>query len=77
MPVSPVSQAGPYAEAARQRGKVVYPLNIGQPDIETPPSMLEAVRNAEIRVLGYSPRRGHRKLPPKLAAYYQRAGMPR
>ena len=38
MPVSPFRKLAPYAEAARQQGKIVYPLNIGQPDIETPPA---------------------------------------
>jgi aspartate aminotransferase len=54
MPVSPFRKLAPYAELAHKQGKIVYPLNIGQPDIETPPAALAAVRNADIRVLGYS-----------------------
>ena len=76
MPISPFRKLAPYAELARQQGKIVYPLNIGQPDIETPPAALDAVRKADIRVLGYSPGAGTESYRRKLAAYYQRAGLP-
>jgi len=76
MPVSPFRKLAPYAELARQQGKIVYPLNIGQPDIETPPAALEAVRTADIRVLGYTHGAGTESYRRKLAAYYQRAGLP-
>ena len=55
MPVSPFRKLLPYAEAARRQGKIVYPLNIGQPDVLTPPEMLAAVREADVEVLGYAP----------------------
>lgn len=76
MPVSPFRKLAPYAELARQQGKIVYPLNIGQPDIETPPAALAAVRTADLRVLGYSHGAGTDSYRRKLAAYYQRAAMP-
>ena len=76
MPVSPFRKLAPYAELAHQQGKFVYPLNIGQPDIETPPAALAAVRNADIRVLGYSHGAGTESYRHALAAYYQRAGLP-
>jgi aspartate aminotransferase len=76
MPVSPFRKLAPYAEAARLQGKVVYPLNIGQPDIETPAAAVAAMRNADLRVLGYSHGAGTESYRRKLAAYYQRAGMP-
>jgi len=76
MPVSPFRKLAPYAEAARQQGKIVYPLNIGQPDIETPPAALAAVRTADVRVLGYSHGAGTESYRRKLAAYYQRANLP-
>ncbi|ALW83799.1 aspartate aminotransferase [Hymenobacter sedentarius] len=76
MPVSPFRKLAPYAEAARLQGKIVYPLNIGQPDIETPPAALEAVRTADVRVLGYSHGAGTESYRRKLAAYYQRASLP-
>lgn len=76
MPVSPFRKLAPFAEAAQQQGKIVYPLNIGQPDIETPPAAVAAMRNADLRVLGYSHGAGTASYRRKLAAYYQRAAMP-
>ena len=38
MPISPFRKLLPFAEAARDQGKTVYPLNIGQPDVLTPPA---------------------------------------
>ena len=76
MPVSPFRKLAPFAEAARQAGKTVYPLNIGQPDIQTPPELLDAVRRADIGVLGYSHGAGTESYRHKLEAYYQRAGIP-
>ena len=76
MPVSPFRKLAPYADLARQQGKTVYPLNIGQPDIETPPAALAALRSADIRVLGYTHGAGTESYRHKLAAYYQRAGLP-
>jgi len=76
MPVSPFRKLAPFAEKARQLGRIVYPLNIGQPDIETPPAALAAVRTADVRVLGYTHGAGTESYRRKLAAYYQRAHMP-
>lgn len=76
MPVSPFRKLLPYAEAARQQGKIVYPLNIGQPDVLTPPEMLAAVRDADISVLGYAPGAGTDSYRRKLENYYQRSGIP-
>ena len=41
---SPIRKLSPYAAAAKAAGKKVYHLNIGQPDIQTPPAFLEAIR---------------------------------
>ena len=54
MPPSPIRKLVPFAEAAKKRGVKVYHLNIGQPDIETPPQALDAVRHADFKVLEYS-----------------------
>jgi aspartate aminotransferase len=51
MPASPIRKLVPFAEAAKKKGVKIYHLNIGQPDIETPPSFLNAVKNADIKVL--------------------------
>ncbi|MBD2715913.1 pyridoxal phosphate-dependent aminotransferase [Microvirga sp. STR05] len=75
LPASPYRKLTPFADAARQRGIIVHPLNIGQPDIETPPSMLAAVQRASIQVLEYSPTAGYPSYRRKLADYYQRLGL--
>jgi aspartate aminotransferase len=54
MPASPIRKLVPYAEAAKKKGVHVFHLNIGQPDIETPASILQAVRTADFKVLEYS-----------------------
>jgi aspartate aminotransferase len=54
MPASPIRKLVPFADAAKKRGTKIYHLNIGQPDIETPEVMLNAIKNADIKVLEYS-----------------------
>ncbi len=75
MPVSPFRKLAPFAEAAKQRGRHVFHLNIGQPDIATPPVLFEAVRQADIKVLAYSHGAGTDSYRQKLRAYYHRAGI--
>lgn len=70
MPASPIRKLVPYAEAAKKRGIKVYHLNIGQPDIETPASILDAVRNCNIKVLEYSHSAGNESYRKKLVHYY-------
>lgn len=72
MPPSPIRKLVPFAEAAKKRGTKVYHLNIGQPDIETPPAILDAVRNADIKVLEYSHSAGMESYRKKLVEYYKR-----
>ena len=71
MPASPIRKLVPYAEAAEKAGKKVYYLNIGQPDIETPPEFIEAIRAFEPKVLAYSHSAGNESYRRKLAGYYQ------
>jgi aspartate aminotransferase len=75
MPPSPIRKLVPYAEAAKARGVKVYHLNIGQPDIETPPAILDAVKHADIRVLEYSHSAGFESYRKKLTTYYKRSGI--
>lgn len=70
MPASPIRKLVPYAEAAKKRGTKVYHLNIGQPDIETPASILDAVKNCNIKVLEYSHSAGNESYRKKLVQYY-------
>lgn len=51
MPPSPIRKLVPYADAAKKRGTKVYHLNIGQPDIVTPQTILDAVRHTDMKVL--------------------------
>lgn len=75
MPPSPIRKLVPYAEAAKKKGIHVYHLNIGQPDIETPPALLNAVRQADIPVLEYSHSAGNESYRRKLVKYYQSVGI--
>lgn len=58
MPASPIRRLVPLANNAVARGVKVYRLNIGQPDVPTPPAGLEALRNIDRKVLEYSPSEG-------------------
>lgn len=71
MPASPIRKLVPFAEAAKQRGTRIYHLNIGQPDIDTPPSALEAVRKSNFKVLEYSHSAGNESYRKKLVEYYK------
>lgn len=75
MPPSPIRKLVPFAEAAKKRGTSVYHLNIGQPDIETPPAILDAVKHADIKVLEYSHSAGFESYRRKLVTYYERNGI--
>ena len=75
MPSSPIRKLVPYAEAAKKNGIKVFHLNIGQPDIETPALMLDAVRHAEIKVLEYSHSAGNESYRRKLVHYYKSVGI--
>jgi len=75
MPESPIRKLVPFADSAKKKGVKVYHLNIGQPDIKTPEVAIEAVKNADIRVLEYSHSAGFESYRNKLAAFYQNAGL--
>ena len=75
MPASPIRKLVPYAEAAKKSGVEVIHLNIGQPDIKTPPQALEAVRNFRTEVLEYSRSEGSESYRSKLADYYGKQGI--
>lgn len=72
MPPSPIRKLVPFAEAARTKGVKVYHLNIGQPDIETPQTILDAVRHADFKVLEYSHSAGNESYRRKLVSYYHK-----
>src|SRR3954463_7732425 len=75
MPASPIRKLVPFAEAAKKKGIHVYHLNIGQPDIETPKMVLDAVRNSNFTILEYSHSAGNESYRRKLVSYYQSVGI--
>ena len=75
LPASPIRKLAPLAAKALQEGKTVYNLNIGQPDIPTPRSFMEGVRNANLSVLSYSPSPGLPETLQALRGYYAEWGI--
>ncbi|MBC8319769.1 MAG: pyridoxal phosphate-dependent aminotransferase [Bacteroidetes bacterium] len=71
MPESPIRKLVPFADVAKKKGVHVHHLNIGQPDIETPESALNAVHNYGKKVIEYSHSAGMLSLREKLVEYYQ------
>ncbi|HSI69606.1 MAG TPA: pyridoxal phosphate-dependent aminotransferase [Gillisia sp.] len=76
MPESPIRKLVPFAEEAVKKGRKIYQLNIGQPDIKTPQVALDAVRNHKIEVLAYSHSAGFEGYRNKLAKYYEKNNIP-
>ena len=72
MPASPIRKLAPLAYAAEDRGVKIYKLNIGQPDLPTPPKALEALKHIDRSTLEYSPSQGYRSLRQALVSYYDR-----
>ena len=73
--LSPMRKFNPYAQKARERGIKIYPLNIGQPDVETPAPFYQALKDFDEKVVSYAPSGG---LPVYLDAvrdYYKRIGV--
>lgn len=75
MAASPIRKLVPLANGARARGLKVYGLNIGQPDLPSPPEAFVALKNIEPGVLAYSPSEGIKPLRDKMAEYYHRFGI--
>ena len=75
MPESPIRKLVPFAEKAKKKGKKVYHLNIGQPDINTPEVALDAVHNFSEKVVEYSHSAGFESYRKGLATYYQNLGI--
>lgn len=75
MPSSPIRKLVGAAREAEIRGNRVFRLNIGQPDVPTPPQALEVLRHIDRKVLEYSPSEGIESLRVKMSEYYGRFGM--
>lgn len=70
MPASPIRKLTPFADQAKKEGKKIYHLNIGQPDIETPEVMLNALKNINFKVWAYTASEGTASYRNKLTTYY-------
>ena len=75
MPPSPIRKLVPYSEAAKKKGRKVYHLNIGQPDIPTPETALNAIRNINLKVIEYSHSAGNESYRKKLSEFYRNIGI--
>ena len=75
METSPIRKLAPYAEAAKQKGKKIYHLNIGQPDIATSPKFMEAIRQFDQKVVAYGNSQGDPNLIKAIQKYYDDWGM--
>ena len=73
--LSPMRKFHPYAVAAQAKGRRIYHLNIGQPDIETPKAYFEAVRHFDLPVLEYAPSPGMPVLVEAIQKYYDKLDM--
>ena len=72
MPASPIRKLAPLSDAAKSEGVRVYHLNIGQPDLPSPTSALDAIRNIDRTTLEYSPSDGYRFYRENLVGYYKK-----
>ncbi|SDB53243.1 aspartate aminotransferase [Flavobacteriaceae bacterium MAR_2010_188] len=75
MPESPIRKLAPYAEKAHDEGKVVYYLNIGQPDIKSPEVAMDAVSNHSLEILAYTRSEGSLGYRNNIANYYKNFGV--
>ena len=73
--LSPMRKFAPLAEAAVERGRRIYHLNIGQPDIRTPDAFFEAIRSFSDPVVAYAPSDGIPELQDAVCRYYARLGV--
>lgn len=73
--LSPIRKFYPYTVEAKKKGKKIYQLNIGQPDIKTPEAFFEAVKNFNAPVLAYAPSPGIPEMVQAIQKYYKGIGI--
>ena len=73
--LSPIRKLVPYADAAKAKGKKVYHLNIGQPDIATPSQFMDSIRSFDEKVIAYGNSKGEPVLIDAIQKYYAEKGM--
>ncbi len=74
VPASPIRKLVPLATAAKKEGVKVYHLNIGDPDIETPPPMMKVLSDWKANPIGYSQSQGEPVFLEALKTYYHKLG---
>lgn len=72
VPSSPIRKLVPFADKAKEEGKKVYHLNIGQPDILSPTPMIEAIKEIDLNIISYGRSDGEPALKKEFSRYYQR-----
>lgn len=72
MPASPIRKLAPLSDAAKAEGVKVYHLNIGQPDLPSPLTALNAIRTIDRSTLEYSPSDGYLFYRENLVEYYKK-----
>ncbi len=75
LPASPIRRLEPFAAEAKAKGKKIFPLHIGQPDIETPPLFFESLKKFDSKTLAYGTSRGDNTLIDRILAYYAKIGI--
>ncbi|MCI5688112.1 pyridoxal phosphate-dependent aminotransferase [Anaerovoracaceae bacterium 42-11] len=75
MQFSPIRKFNPIAQKAKDAGKKVYHLNIGQPDVETPECFMDAIRAYENKVIAYAESGGITELQDAVSDYFKTYGM--
>ena len=74
MPYSPIRKLAVFADKAKKGGVNVFHLNIGQPDIETPKEIFEAIAQYREKVLRYGPSGGLLDLRTAVVEYHRNLG---
>lgn len=74
--LSPMRKFHPFAVEAEAKGRKIYHLNIGQPDIATPPVYFDTIRRFAGPVLEYAESPGRPSLIAEVQNYYAQIGAP-
>ncbi len=72
MQASPIRKLVPFADEAKAKGINVYHLNIGQPDIKTPESILNAIKNFSSEIIAYGYSQGEPFLRKAISDYFKK-----
>ena len=72
---SPMRKFHPIAVEAKEQGKKIYHLNIGQPDLPTPHAYYEAIRKFNERTLEYDASPGNPRMIDAIRNYYAELGV--